>query len=56
MVATHAATEQKSRVGSTRAWVVYEVFLTNLPQPAFTAADLVDPYLHRGAEDQRARG
>jgi hypothetical protein len=49
VVATHPATEQKSRVGSTREGVVYERFLTNLPQGAFTAADVVALYLHRGA-------
>ncbi len=49
VVATHPASEQKSRVGSTREGVVYELFLTNLPQGAFTAADVVALYLHRGA-------
>jgi hypothetical protein len=49
IVATHPALEQKSRVGSTRAGVVYELFLTTLPQDAFTAADVVALYLHRGA-------
>jgi hypothetical protein len=49
IVATHPADEKKSRVGSTRAGVVYELFFTNLPQAAFTAADVVALYLHRGA-------
>jgi len=49
VVATHPASEKKSRVGATRAGVVYELFLTNLPQGAFTAADVVALYLHRGA-------
>ena len=49
VVATHPATEKKSRVGSTRSGVVYELFLTALPQQAFTAADVVALYLHRGA-------
>jgi hypothetical protein len=49
VVATHPASAQKSRVGSTREGVVYELFLTNLPQGAFTAADVVALYLHRGA-------
>jgi hypothetical protein len=39
----------KSRIGITRAGVVYELFLTNLPQSAFTSADVVALYLHRGA-------
>jgi hypothetical protein len=29
--------------------VVYELFFTNLPQQAFTARDVVELYLHRGA-------
>jgi hypothetical protein len=49
VVATHPAGEKKSRVGRTRAGVVYELFLTALPQGAFTAADVVALYLHRGA-------
>jgi hypothetical protein len=36
-------------VGVTRAGVVYELFFTNLPQQAFTASDVVELYLHRGA-------
>jgi hypothetical protein len=49
IVATHPAEAAKSRVGLTRAGVVYELFLTDLPQSAFTAADVVTLYLHRGA-------
>jgi hypothetical protein len=49
VVATHPASNQKSRVGVTRSGVVYELFFTNLPQQAFTAADVVELYLHRGA-------
>jgi hypothetical protein len=49
IVATHPAGEKPSRVGSTREGVVYELFLTALPQGAFTAADVVALYLHRGA-------
>lgn len=49
VIATHPAKETKSRVGSTRAGLVYELFLTNLPQGAFTAADVMALYLHRGA-------
>ncbi len=49
VVATHPATDKKSRVGVTREGVVYELFLTALPQAAFTAADVVALYLHRGA-------
>ena len=33
----------------THSGVVYELFLTDLPREAFTAADVVALYLHRGA-------
>jgi hypothetical protein len=49
VIATHPAQETKSRVGVTRVGVVYELFLTALPQSAFTASDVVALYLHRGA-------
>ena len=49
VVATHLATEKKSRIGRTRKGVVYELFFTHLPQAGFTASDVVALYLHRGA-------
>ncbi|HEX4207707.1 MAG TPA: hypothetical protein VHZ51_26600 [Ktedonobacteraceae bacterium] len=49
VVATHKAGKKKSSVGVTRAGVVYELFFTHLPQQAFTASDVVELYLHRGA-------
>jgi hypothetical protein len=49
MVATHPASQKKPRAGVQRAGVVYELCLTNLPQAAFTAADVVALSLHRGA-------
>jgi hypothetical protein len=49
VVATHPAGKQKSQVGVERDGVVYELFFTKLPQSAFTAADVVALYLHRGA-------
>jgi len=49
VVATHPASNKKSPVGVTRAGVVYELFFTNLPQQVFTACDVVELYLHRGA-------
>jgi hypothetical protein len=49
VVATHPGGSKKSRVGITRAGVVYELFFTNLPQQGFTASDVVELYLHRGA-------
>ena len=56
VVATHPAGKKKSPVGVTRAGVVYELFFTNLPQHAFTACDVVELYLHRGALRARALG
>jgi hypothetical protein len=49
VVATHPAGKKKSPIGVTRKGVVYELFFTNLPQHAFTACDVVEVYLHRGA-------
>jgi hypothetical protein len=49
VVATHPASKKKSPVGVTREGVVYELFFTNLPQQGFTACDVVEGYLHRGA-------
>jgi hypothetical protein len=49
VVATHPAGKKKSPVGVTRAGVVYELFFSNLPQQGFTACDVVELYLHRGA-------
>jgi hypothetical protein len=49
VVATHPATEKKRRVGIERGGLVYELFLTNLPQSVFTASGVVGLYLHRGA-------
>lgn len=48
-MATHQASKKKSPVGVTRADVAYELFFTQLPQQAFTASDVVELYLHRGA-------
>ncbi len=49
VVATHPAGKKKSPVGITRERVVYELFFTTLPQQGFTACDVVELYLHRGA-------
>lgn len=49
VVATHPEGLKKSPVGVTRAGVVYELFFTALPQEGFTACDVVELYLHRGA-------
>jgi hypothetical protein len=54
IVATHRVDQngkknKKKTVGVTRAGIVYELFFTNLPQQGFTACDVVELYLHRGA-------
>ena len=49
VVATHPTDKKKSPVGVTREGIVYELFFTRLPQQAFTASDVVELYLHRGA-------
>jgi hypothetical protein len=49
VVATHPAGKKKSPVGVTRDGVVYELFFSTLPQQGFTACDVVELYLHRGA-------
>ncbi len=52
IVATHPApprAKKTRQVGVIRDGMVYELFWTNLPQSAFTAADVVSLYLHRGA-------
>ena len=46
---------ERAGLASPERRVVYELFLTNLPQGAFTAADIVALSLHRGAfENARA--
>ncbi|GHO90089.1 hypothetical protein KSF_001370 [Reticulibacter mediterranei] len=49
VVAAHPTNKKKSPVGVTHVGVVYELFFTNLPQQGFTASDVVELYLHRGA-------
>ncbi len=49
IVATHPATPTAAPIGVTREGVVYELFFTALPASAFTPADVVALYLHRGS-------
>jgi hypothetical protein len=49
IVATHPVSTTEAKIGTTRGEVVYELFYTALPQGAFTPADVVALYLHRGA-------
>jgi hypothetical protein len=49
MVATHPATSTKPAIGVQRGALVYERFVTTLPQHAFAPKDGLDRYLHRGS-------
>ena len=49
IVAARPVSEAPVKVGTTRGENVYELFYTALPPGAFTPADVVALYLHRGA-------
>jgi hypothetical protein len=49
VVATHGATSSSPAVGVERDGMVYELFVSTLPSPAFTCSDVLDLYLHRGS-------
>jgi len=49
VIATHAATGSAPAVGTERDGMIYELFVSTLPSPAFTASDVLDLYLHRGS-------
>lgn len=49
IVATHPATSTKPSIGVQRGALVYELFVTTLPQHAFVPKDVLDLYLHRGS-------
>jgi hypothetical protein len=49
VVATHPATSSPPKIGIERDGSVYELFISMLPSPAFTASDVLDLYLHRGS-------
>lgn len=49
VVATHLKGPKKQKIGVERDGVIYELFLTKMPQEAFTASDVVALYLHRGS-------
>jgi hypothetical protein len=49
LVATHPATSTPHKIGKKRDGVIYEMFITRLPAPAFSAKDVLDLYLHRGS-------
>src|SRR5260370_11132356 len=47
--ATHPAVSSRPPIGKVREGTVYEQFFTTLPSSAFTPADVLDLYLHRGS-------
>src|SRR6266699_969806 len=49
VVATHPAADAAPTVGVERDGTVYELFVSTLSFPAFTASDVLDLYLHRGS-------
>jgi hypothetical protein len=49
VVATHPATGSSLAVGTERDGMIYELFVSTLTSPAFTASDMLDLYLHRGS-------
>ncbi len=49
IVATHPATSTKPPIGVQRGALVHELFVTTLPQGAFSPKDVLDLYLHRGS-------
>jgi hypothetical protein len=49
VVAAHPAADAAPAVGVERGGTVYELFVSTLPAPAFTASDVLDLYLHRGS-------
>ena len=49
IVATHPATTTSAPIGVKRSGVVCEIFFTSLPPRAFTPADVLHLYLHRGS-------
>jgi hypothetical protein len=49
VVAIHPGTSADPAVGVERDGIVYELFVSTLPSPAFTALDILELYLHRGS-------
>jgi hypothetical protein len=49
IVATHPAPSVPHKIGKKRDGVIYELFVTQLAAPAFSAKDVLDLYLHRGS-------
>ena len=55
IVASHPATSTSVSIGKKRDGMVYELFITRLASPAFSAKDVLDLDLHRGYARNRSR-
>ena len=49
LLAAHPAKDSPPSIGTMRNGMVYEQFFTTVPPSAFTPADVLDLYLHRGS-------
>src|SRR6266851_3827552 len=49
IIASHPAASTSVSIGKQREGIVYELFVTKLAAPAFSAKDVLDLYLHRGS-------
>lgn len=49
LLATHPTGSSRPPIGKVREGTVYEQFFTTLPSSAFTPADVLDLYVHRGS-------
>src|SRR6266700_2577944 len=49
IIASHPATSTSAPIGKKRDGMIYELFVTRLATPAFSAKDVLDLYLHRGS-------
>ena len=49
IVAAHRALSSPPSIGVEREGMIYELFVTALPFPAFSPKDVLDLYLHRGS-------
>jgi hypothetical protein len=49
LLAAHPAKASPPAIGTLRNGIIYEQFFTTVPPAAFTAADVLDLYVHRGS-------
>jgi len=49
IISTHPVNASPHKIGKKRDGLIYELFISTLLSPAFTAKDVLDLYLHRGS-------